>query len=269
MSRIYSMAYLTGSSFGPAEMVEAAAELGYGAVGLRLLPAAPGGAVQSLIGDAAALRETRVRIAETGVGVFDIELIRLDQNFSADSFRPFMEAGHALGARAILVAADDPEETRLAENFAATCRAAAEYGLTCDLEFMPWTAVKSVSDAVRIVTAADQPNARILVDALHFGRSASTVDEVRALSRARLGYAQICDAPRIENPTPEQLIYTARVERLLPGEGDMPVRELFAALPSDIPVSVEIPSEPRVAALGQKEWARRALAASRSTLGGA
>ena len=175
MNRIYSMAYLTGSSFEPPEMIEAAASLGYGAVGLRLLPAAPGGAVQRLIGDADALRETRARIADTGIGVFDVELIRIGPDFRLDGFKPFMETGQALGARAILVAGDDADTGRLTEHFAALCAEADHFGLTCDLEFMPWTAVRSVSDAARIVADAAQPNGRILVDALHFARSASTL----------------------------------------------------------------------------------------------
>jgi len=266
MDRIYSLAYLTGSSFTPPEMITVAAELGYGAVGLRLLPAAPAGAVQALIGDAATLRETRARIAATGVGVFDIEIIRIGEDFRLEEFHRFMETGQALGAKAILVAGDDPDEGRLTDHFAAVCRSAAPFGLTCDLEFMPWTSVKNVSDAARIVARAGEPNARILVDALHFDRSDSTIEQVRALPRAWLSYAQICDAPHIVSPTREQLIHTARVERLLPGEGDIALGPLFGALPADLPISVEIPSEPRVAMLGPVEWSRQALAASRALI---
>ncbi len=267
MSRMYSMAYLTGSSFTAPEMIDAAAELGYDAVGLRLLPAAPGGPLQALIADPTILRETRARIDATGVGVFDIEIIRIGEDFRLEDFRPLMVTGQALGAKAILVAGDDADEARLTDNFASVCRAAAAFGLTCDLEFMPWTGVKTVSDAARIVGGAGEPNARVLVDALHFARSDSTIDQVRALPRDWLSYAQICDAPHIPSPTREQLIYAARVQRLLPGEGDLALRPLFAALPVDLPISVEIPSEPLVATLGPMEWARQALAASRALIG--
>ncbi len=267
VSRIYSMAYLTGSSFSAPEMIGAAAALGYDAVGLRLLPASPGGPAQALIGNPAILRETRARIEATGVSVLDIEIIRIGQDFRAQDFRPLMETGQALGAKAILVAGDDPDEARLTADFAAVCRAAAPFRLTCDLEFMPWTGVKTVSDAARIVGCSGEPNARILVDALHFARSNSTLEQVRALNREWLGYAQICDAPRVSSPMPEQLIHAARVQRLLPGEGDIPLQDLFAALPGDLPVSVEIPSEPMVTELGPTEWARRALAASRALIG--
>ncbi|MBV9655656.1 MAG: sugar phosphate isomerase/epimerase [Acetobacteraceae bacterium] len=264
--RIFSMAYLTAPSFAPPDMIVAASELGYGAVGLRLMPAMPGGAAQTLIGDPKMLRETRARIEGTGVRVFDVEIIRITAGFRLHAFLPLMEAGYALGAKAILVAGDDPEEERLLDHYAQLCLAAAGYGLTCDLEFMPWTAVKTASDAARIVGGAAQPNARVLVDALHFARSGSTIEQIRALPRQWLSYAQICDAPRIQSPTHEQLLHTARSERLLPGEGDIRLAALFAALPRDLPISVEIPSESRVARLGETEYARQALAASRAAV---
>ncbi len=43
MSRVYSLAYLTSAPLPPPEAISLAAQLGYGAVGLRALPAAPGG----------------------------------------------------------------------------------------------------------------------------------------------------------------------------------------------------------------------------------
>ena len=81
--RTYSLAYLTTSALRPADMVSLAAELGYGYVGLRLLPNAAGAPQQHLIGDAVALRETRQRIRDTGVGVFDLEIIRIGSDFDA------------------------------------------------------------------------------------------------------------------------------------------------------------------------------------------
>ena len=83
----------------------------------------------------------------------------------------------------MLVAGDEPDPARMTANFAALCDAAAPYGLSCDLEPMPWCSVASVRDAARIVAAADRPNGAVLVDALHFFRSASTLDDVKRLER--------------------------------------------------------------------------------------
>mgnify|MGYP000597221823 CR=1 FL=1 len=99
--RTYSLAYLTTSALRPADMVSLAAELGYGYVGLRLLPNAAGAPQQHLIGDAVALRETRQRIRDTGVGVFDLEIIRIGSDFDATRYVPLLEAGAALGAHSL------------------------------------------------------------------------------------------------------------------------------------------------------------------------
>lgn len=261
-----SLAYLTSVPLSPPEAVMLAAELGYGAVGLRALPAAPGGDFSPLIEDRRLLNETKRRIADTGVPVFDIEIVRLSADFTVEAFQPFLDVGAALGARAVLVAGDDPDEARLTASFAAFCEAAAPYGMTGDLEFMPWTKVADARTALRIVANADQHNGRVLVDALHAGRSATSLADIAAIPMGRLSYAQICDAPGERPTTDEGLIHTARRARLLPGEGGLDLVGIFAQLPSELPVSVEIPNAEQVAALGAREWARQALIATRTLL---
>ena len=62
------------------------------------------------------------------------------------------------------------------------------------------------------------------------------------------------------------MIHTARCERLMPGEGGIDLQGLFAALPRDLPVSVEVVHLDRMAQAGQAEWARQSLAISRALL---
>jgi sugar phosphate isomerase/epimerase len=266
MARPYSLAYLTAARLTPPQAVRLAAELGYSYVGLRPLPATPDGPSQPLHTDVALLADTQAAVRDTGVGVWDLEIIRLNPSTDPKAYGAFFEAGQRLGARAVLVGGDDPDEARSIANFAALCEQAAPYGLTCDLEFMPWTAVKNSAAAARIVRAAAQPNARLLVDAIHFGRSATTVEGIAGLPREWLGYAQICDAPPGIPVTDAELIFTARSERLLPGEGGVDLHGLFGALPAALPVSVEIPSDTRIPILGEREWARQALEASKRVL---
>lgn len=266
MSRVYSLAYLTSEPLSAPDCITLAAKLGYGAVGIRILPAAPGGAVQNLIGDKAALAETVARMKDTGVSVFDVEIVRINETFDVAAYKPFLEVCGALSARAILVGGDDRNEARLTESYARFCEAAAPYGLTADLEFMPWTGCRDAQAALRIVEAAGQANGGILVDTLHCARSSTTLDDLAAIARKWLHYAQICDAPGAMPVSFEQMIYTARTQRLLPGEGSINIRGVFDQLPATIPVSVEIPSVPVKAEIGVEEFARRALAASRKVL---
>lgn len=268
--RTYSLAYLTANASTVPQAVRIAAELGYAYVGLRVQPNGPGAPYQTLIGDTALLRETQALMRDTGVGVYDLEIIRIGEQFKVSDHAALMDIGQTLGAKAVLVAADDSHETRLADNYAQLCEVMRPYGLTADLEFMPWTAVKDANSALRVMDLAGRPsNAGILVDALHFGRSTTSLQDIAAIPLALLHYAQMCDAQAGLNFTTEELIHTARQERLLPGEGNIDVGGLFAALPQDLPVSVEIVNLERSAPIGDKAWAALCLDATKKALGDA
>jgi sugar phosphate isomerase/epimerase len=263
MQRIYSLAYLTTAPMAPPDALLLAQKLGYQAIGVRIAPAAPGGDFSPLVEDPAMLRDTVARIRDTGVPVFDVEIVRLNENFRADQIKRFLETAGKLGARAILVAGHDPDEGRLTASYAAFCDAAAPFNLTADLEFMPWTAVRDAKSALRIITNADRSNGRVLVDSLHAGRSTTTLTDLAAIPGSRLSYAQLCDAPREIPTTHEGLIHTARCARLLPGEGGIDLLGIVRQLPDTLPLSLEIPNEEQLPKLGAEEWGRRALAAAK------
>lgn len=267
MTRIYSLAYLSSHRCTPAQAIQVAAQTGYSFVGLRLWPNAAGAPQQQLLGQPEALRETLATQRDTGVGVFDLEIIRIGEQFDPHTWDALYDAGAALKAKAILVAGDDSNEARLTDHYAHLCEVMKPFGMTADLEFMPWTAVKDAKSALRIVQNAGSPdNAGILVDALHFGRSTTTLDDVRAIPHTLLHYAQICDAVAGLNFSTEDMIHTARCERLLPGDGTIDVQGLFEALPVDLPVSVEVVNFGREAHTSIEDWAAECLAKSRPFL---
>jgi sugar phosphate isomerase/epimerase len=263
-ARSFSLAYLSSHRCTPPEAIAVAAANGYAYVGLRPWPNAPGAPQQYLLDRPEVLRETIAAQNDTGVGVFDLEIIRIAAQFDPHTWDALYDAGAALKARAILVAGDDPDEARLSDNYARLCEVMKPCGMTADLEFMPWTAVPDARSALRIIRNAGMPtNAGILVDALHFGRSNTTLDDIRAIPRSLLHYAQICDALAGTHFTTEQMIHTARCERLLPGDGTIDVQGLFNALPADLPISVEVVNFEREAQAAPCEWAAICLAASR------
>ncbi|MBL8385998.1 MAG: sugar phosphate isomerase/epimerase [Burkholderiales bacterium] len=268
MSRTLFIGALTALSLPPPRLVEAAARAGVAGCGLRLRPAAPGGIAYPLMDDAAQMRETRAALAATGMQVFDIEMVRIGPAFDVGAHRGFFDAAAALGARHVLVAGDDPDEARTAAAFARVCEALAPLRMTADLEFMPWTEVRDLAAAARIVAAAAQPNGGILVDALHFARCGATLAALDAVPRERFHYMQICDGPAEAPATRDGLIHAARCERLLPGEGGIDLAGLLGRLPAHLPVCIETPSESRAPVLGWDEWLRRAVAATRAVLAG-
>jgi len=269
--RAIAIAPITTPELAPPDMVTVAARTGYSHVGLRMLPSTPDGFAWPLCDDPALLRETQARLRDTGVGVLDIDIIRLREDTDPAAFRPMLEAGAGLGAVGVLVAADDADFGRLAANFAALCALAAPSGLSINIEFMPWTAVPDLAAAVRLLRAVDQPNAGILVDTLHVDRSDTPIADLASLPLAWLHYMQICDAPAEKPASVEAMIHCARAERLFPGEGGLDLRAMLDALPRDLPISVEVPRETMARTVGAEQRAAMALKAtlnSLSTLGG-
>ncbi|MEV0900787.1 TIM barrel protein [Actinoplanes sp. NPDC049802] len=262
----YSLAHLTVLSLSPPELVEAAADAGYRYVGVRLTRVTPQEPHYPLATDPALMRTTKVRLAATGVEVLDIELARIGPDEDPRDFQRFLEAGAELGARHVITQLPDPDRARKVHRFAQLCEMARPLGLTVDLEFPSWTETPDLLEAERVLRAADQPNAGMLIDLLHFARSGSSVAVLRELPAEWFHFAHVCDAPAGVPPTNAELIHTARFERLYPGEGGIDVDGILSALPPGLPYALEIPRAQMVAQIGAKEHARQAITAARRRL---
>ena len=262
----YSLANLTTLSLAPPVFVETAAEAGYQYVGIRLTRVTPNEPHFPLLTDPRLMRETKKRLADTGIQVMDVELVRLGPDDDPYSFLQVLEAGVELGARHVITQLPDPDRGRKTERFATLCDLAKPLGLTIDLEFLPWTPTRDLTDATDVLRAVARPNAAILVDLLHFARSGSNVADLRKLPRRWFNFVHVCDAPAEIPSTDEGLIHTARFGRLLPGEGGIDVRGILAALPTGIPYALEVPNTTRATQAGEREYAGLAIRAARRHL---
>ena len=265
----FSLAALTVLELAPPELIDVAAACGYDHVGIRLLPATPGGIAYPLMDDKAALRETIARLDATGVTVADLEVVAFRPETEIAAFTAFFETGARLGARHILVAAYDPVLDRFTDRFAAFCDAAAPYGLSADLEFMPWTSVPDLLTARRIVDKVGKANAGVLVDALHFDRSGSSIADLVTIPAGQLHYWQLCDGPAERPATSEEMMLAARTERMFPGDGGIDLVALTRAMPRDIAVSVEVPTVELAKTVDAQARAQRALDAARRVIAAA
>lgn len=262
----FSLAHLSALSLPPPRLVEVAARAGYRYVGLRLNRVTPAEPLYALADDRALMRETKARLADTGIAVLDIELARMGPDSDARSYLPILEAGAELGAAHVLAQLPDPDRDRALARFAALCELARPLGLDIDLEFVSWTETPDLAAAARVLQEASQPNAGILVDTLHFARSGSSLEDLRRMPREWFRYAQVCDAPAQGPATREEIIHAARFARLFPGEGGLRVREILACLPPAIPCALEIPRAFLSKLLGVEEYVKLALRATHNYL---
>ncbi|MDO9313666.1 MAG: sugar phosphate isomerase/epimerase [Burkholderiaceae bacterium] len=238
---LLSLAHMAVLELTPPQVVVCAAAAGFTGANLRLGPARLGERPWPLEAGAPMMRETLAALRDTGVVVSDVELIRLQAQTRADEHDMLFNTAARLGARRVIAVGDDADHARLADRLAAVCERAVGHGLRIELEFMVFTEVKNLAQALAVLRAAGQPNAGLLLDPLHLARSGSPFANIAALDPALLSFVQLCDAPAQAPQTAAGIGEEARFDRLLPGEGGLPLGQFFAALPPGLDVSVETP----------------------------
>ena len=268
------IAHLTLLRLSPPDLVSTAAAAGYDFVGVRVRAVTSAEEAWPMQPGSPMSKETLQRLTDTGLVVRDVEFLPLDERTSPEDWLPALEAGAALGATTLSVTGADPDRGRLTETLAQLTRDAAQFGIRPTLEPISYQPLRRLADAATVATAA---GAAVLVDPLHLQRAGGTVDDVRALSPDLVPCVQLCDGPLTAPewldlppelatsgaPAGSVLQTEARSLRQLPGEGELPLTALLAALPPGTPVSVEVPNARLQASMSPLEFAtavRRATA---------
>jgi sugar phosphate isomerase/epimerase len=126
-----------------------------------------------------------------------------------------------------------------ADAVGAVCRRAAPLGLHLCLEFFPDSGLPDLKFAQAVVDACGEPNAGVLLDVFHLDRSGGTVDDVRRLPPGSIAGIQLSDRRR----PPPGTAHVPLSGRLLPGDGELPLRELVEAALENSPdatIDVEV-----------------------------
>lgn len=268
MSREYSLAHLSMIAVPPARLAAAAATAGYDWTGFRLTPSPSTGIDHRILGDARALADLRRTVDDTGVGILDVEVVRMKGPEAVEESRPLLEAAQVLGARYVIATVEDADPARRVDTLAAVAQLAADHGTAIAVEFMLFSAARTLGEAVAIVQQADQANVVVLTDVLHLIRSGGAPSELRAHPAALFPYAQVCDASGASAAADPEAARAEGVKaRLLPGDGDLPVSAFIEALPADAVLSVEIPLAGQADPSGPDALAAAMLAASRRAAG--
>jgi sugar phosphate isomerase/epimerase len=264
MTREYSLAHLSMIAVPPARVAEVAAGAGFDWFSLRLTPSPSTGVDHGHLGDARALARLRQHIDSSGARLLDLEVVRMKGPESVGEALPLLEAAQALGARYVIATVEDADPVRRVETLAALAEAAAQHDTSVAVEFMMFTASPTLLDCLDVVRASGAANVVVLPDVLHVVRSGGTMEQVAAVDPALVPYAQICDALGA-GPAPDP--DAARAEgvraRLMPGDGDLPVREFVAALPATTILAVEAPLEGQADPADPQALAHAMMAAGR------
>lgn len=189
-----------------------------------------------------------------------------DRQAIADVAVPVLDVSARAGASTVVAVTLEPELPPLPEaarSLAMLCDLAAERGLAISIEFLPWTGMATIADAVRLIEAADRDNLGLVLDAWHWFRQPGGPDvaTLRALPPERIHVLQLDDAPA---QAAADLPTETSTARLLPGDGAVDLTGLLDVLEEmgATPVVVSEVFSASLAALSPLENARRQHAAA-------
>jgi sugar phosphate isomerase/epimerase len=227
------------------EFVDLAADLGcrHISTGVRGLPLAPlGYEPYSLIDDAALRKNLRAAMNHRGVTISlgDGFLVLPDADMGA--FAGDLDVLAELGVPHINVVSLDPDLRRTFDQFGALTELAAQRNIQTNVEPVPGLTVGDLPTALAAREHVGRNDFRLLIDPMHVVRSGSTAADIAAVAPDFIGYAQLNDTtvqprPDISSNYMEEAMY----ERMVPGEGELPLHDIFSALPDDLVIEIEVP----------------------------
>lgn len=194
----------------------------------------------SLENDPALRREMKAAMADTGVR------IELGEGFRVGADRDVADYAHGLdlmaelGAVRINAVSMEPSLERTYDQLALLADMVVTRGMMFTIEFAPMNTINNLASALAAIDHVGKGRARVLIDAMHLFRSGGGVADVAALDPDLIGYAQLCDVP-LAAPDGVPYFQEATLARMVPGTGELPLAEWIAALPSDLPIGIEVP----------------------------
>jgi sugar phosphate isomerase/epimerase len=235
------------------DLVDAAAAAGFDAVTV------PSSVCAALVQDEPRLRALRHRMRERAILITIIDpLVRglpgiRGRDAMPDEYRDLLDAtandcgrfATALGATVVNVAHVTGVPTpldQICDTLDVFASMLGEHGVKGAVEFIPGTGIPDLQTACAIIQAVGAPNLGITFDTWHFSRAGGHPSELAHLEPGSVFALQINDAhdPVVGGP------HIPGAERLLPGEGEIPIVDLLRALLRDQPdlyVGVEVFSE--------------------------
>ena len=175
----------------------------------------------------------------------DVEVVWIKPGPFDDDHLRLLDIGLDLGADNALVVSSDPDMDATAEKLARLAAHVSGTRLRIALEFAAFTHIRSLAACLAMLARPGLEAVTMLIDPLHYARLGEIPGALAILPAHLFSYAQLCDAPAL-GPNPDEhdaILREALDLRLMPGEGELPLFELLDALPSGLPLSVELRSK--------------------------
>lgn len=263
---LYSLVHLTDIQCAPPEFIRVAKRAGYDAVSLRTIPMnLPGETPWDIAKDKQLFRETKKALDETGIIFNDTENAVIRDGLDVKEYEPALEAAAELGVKFLLSGIWSTEYNYVVEKYGELCDLAKQYDMRVSIEPVTWSCLPDIATAVKMIRESQRENVGLVVDVLHYYRSRNPEDALDGLPREWFNYAHLCDQIGIPDNN-DQMLHDGRCERLYPGEGEIPIKQIIDKIPWVVR-GVEVPHHERMSKIGFEELARQGLIAAKKVMG--
>ena len=184
MSKFFSLAYLTLPNTHPVDQIEIAAQCGYEGVGLRTISQHLPGEPDYALANGRMFQMVRAALERTGVRLMDIELARVADGVDVMSYEKEFALGAELGAKYAIASVWSADRDFSRVQFEKMCDLADKYGMKLNLEFVPFSNIPGLTEALAWMDLMDRPNVQVLVDTLHAHRVKVTPEQLREVAAA-------------------------------------------------------------------------------------
>lgn len=234
---VLSLDSLTLTDTAPQVAIRAAAEAGFDACSLWIIP--PPLFPSPLLAPEHE-RECAAILKDTGMQVIALEVFDLHSMAGVEACRPLLEMGARLGGKAALtIHYSNEDRGASAEILAKFAEVATGFGLATNLEPVAGGKSQTLAEAEDLIRRSGA-DVGICLDPHHLFRAGGSVADIAGVEPGRIRYVQLCDGPI---PQPAEIAMTEAVcERLYPGDGDFPLLDYLRAAPKDVPLGIECPS---------------------------
>jgi sugar phosphate isomerase/epimerase len=140
----------------------------------------------------------------------------------------------------------EPDQARTFDELAVLTALAADRGIATCVEPVVGLSIADLPSAIAAVEHVNREEISLLIDTMHVARFGASADDLRAIPAERIGYIQLSDTTRQRRM--RHYAEEAMFERLPPGEGELPLADMLAALPGDRVVGLELPMRSRAEA---------------------
>lgn len=262
---------LTVLAMPPVEYVKLASDLGCVSIstGLSGLPLSMFGIddyqpwpAWSLRDDAVLRRETIAAMRDTGVKISLAEGFRAASDADVSEVAGDLDIFAELGAERLNAICMENDMALAIDQLGKLADMSRERGMQFTIEFFPSEGINSFERALEVVDGIGRDKAKVLLDSMHFFRTGGTLEKLRAEGVDVIGYVQLADSAF--DPPHETYFMDSLFARDVPGEGGLPLRDLIAALPADMPISVEVPRLTDLREMGARTHTARVIEAARA-----